>query len=212
VIAQDGKVLLALDDMRSIKDLTSDYIKGMESLFKGASMIFIDANLSKKTLRTIFSIARREKILVAADPTATSLVHRLVPYLDRLYLITPNESEAAEIVHHNIAADKKTQAINAAKQLVGMGVEIAIITLAQFGVCYATSEVSGHVPAVITEIVDPTGAGDALTAAVIFSIMNNIPLDEAVRIGATAAALTLHYRGTVVPDLSLEKIYDDLVV
>jgi pseudouridine kinase len=79
-------------------------------------------------------------------------------------------------------------------------------------VVYATSETSGHVPAIRTKIIDPTGAGDALTATMIFSILNNIPLDDAVRLGVTAATLTLQHRSTVIPDLSLEMLYDNLVI
>jgi pseudouridine kinase len=47
---------------------------------------------------------------------------------------------------------------------------------------------------------------------VIFSLLNDIPLDDAVRLGVTAATLTLQYRGTVIPDLSLEMLYDNLVI
>ena len=36
--------------------------------------------------------------------------------------------------------------------------------------------------------------------------------DEAVRLGTSAASLTLRYPGTVVPELSLEKLYDELVI
>jgi pseudouridine kinase len=86
-----------------------------------------------------------------------------------------------------------------------------MITLAEFGVAYAATEGSGHIPAVKTDIVDPTGAGDALLATVVFGLLNDIPLDEAVRLGVTAAALTLRTRDSVVPDLSLERLYDQLV-
>jgi pseudouridine kinase len=85
-----------------------------------------------------------------------------------------------------------------------------MVTMAEFGVAYATTEVSGHVPAVRTDILDPTGAGDALTAAVLFGLLNDIPLDESVRLGASAAAVTLRHRGSVVPNLSLELLYDQL--
>jgi pseudouridine kinase len=91
-----------------------------------------------------------------------------------------------------------------------LGVDIAIITMAEFGLGYADANRSGHVPALYTEIVDPTGAGDALTAAVIFALLNDIPLDEAVRLGLSAAALTLRSPGTVAADLSIEKLYDGL--
>jgi len=40
--------------------------------------------------------------------------------------------------------------------------------------------------------------------------MNAIPLDEAVRLGVAAAALTLRVPGTVVADLSLERLYEEL--
>ncbi len=59
---------------------------------------------------------------------------------------------------------------------------------------------------------DLTGAGDALTAAVVFGLLNDFPVDEAVRLGASAAALTLQSRETVCPDLSLERLYDQLVI
>ena len=106
--------------------------------------------------------------------------------------------------------NESADALEAAKCLVGQGVGVVIITLAEFGVCYATSETSGHVPAIKTAIVDPTGAGDALTATMVFSLLNGIPIDDAVRLGVTAASLTLRHRGAVVPDLSLEKLYHSL--
>jgi pseudouridine kinase len=36
-------------------------------------------------------------------------------------------------------------------------------------------------------------------------------VDEAVRLGTSAASLTLRWPGTVLPELSLEKLYDELV-
>ena len=99
-----------------------------------------------------------------------------------------------------------------AKFLISQGAKVVLITLAEFGVIYATSETSGHIPAVRTKILDPIGAGDALTATVIFSMLNNIPLDDGVRLGVSAASLTLDHSGSVRPDLSLEMLYDHLVI
>jgi pseudouridine kinase len=99
-----------------------------------------------------------------------------------------------------------------AKNFVSQGIKIAIISMAQFGVCYATSETAGHIPSIRSEIVDPTGVGDAMTAAVIFALLNDMPVDDAVRLGVSAASLTLRHSGTVLPDLTLEKLYDQLVI
>jgi pseudouridine kinase len=212
VVNQAGMLQFALDDMRALSALTPAYISQHEALFREASLLFIDANLPEKTLKKIMSLARKARLPVCADPTSSVLAPRLKPYLDRLYLITPNGSEASIYCEPERKITNRRQAMEAAKHLVGQGVEIAYISMAEQGLCYATSETKGYIPAIRTEIVDPTGAGDALSATVIFALLNDIPLDDAVRLGVTAASLTLRYRGSVVPDLSLEKLYDQLVI
>jgi pseudouridine kinase len=93
-----------------------------------------------------------------------------------------------------------------------MGVDTAIITLADKGLAYATSEESGRVPAISIEVADPTGGGDALTGAVVFGLVNNFPVSEAVRLGVSAASLTLTSTHTVFPELTLERLYEQLVI
>jgi pseudouridine kinase len=194
--------------MRAASALSRDFLLQCEGLFRNSSLVFIDANLSKEALRTIFTLARRARVPVCADPTSQVLASRLQPYLSRLFMITQNADEASVLCGRSINASSRRDAMDAAKCLVSEGIQVAIITLAQFGVVYATSETSGHIPAIRTSVIDPTGAGDALTATVLFSLLNDIPIDDAVRLGVTAASLTLRYRGAVVPDLSLEKLYE----
>jgi pseudouridine kinase len=208
VINAAGELQYGLDDMRAASAISADYIRQCENLFHEASMVFIDANLPKETLRVIFSLARKAHVPVCADPTSSVLASRLQPYLPRLCMIAPNAEEASILCGRSISQANRRDALDAAKCLVGSGVGAVIIALAAFGVVYATSETSGHVPAIRTTIVDPTGAGDAMTATLIFSLLNNIPIDDAVRLGVAAASLTLRYRGAVVPDLSLERLYE----
>jgi pseudouridine kinase len=212
IVNTSGLLRYALDDIRATAALTPAYIRQHSGLFKDASLLFLDANLPKDTLRTVFSLAEKARLPICADPTSTSLAGRLRAYLPRLQLITPNSSEAAILCDHVFEASQRQEALEAAKCLVGQGVKIALVALAEFGVSYASSETSGYIPAIHTKILDPTGAGDALAATVIFALLNDIPLDDAVRLGVTAASLTLRHRGTVLPDLSLEMLYDQLVI
>jgi pseudouridine kinase len=212
VINPQGELQYALDDMAVLSSLTPEYIRDRAELFKDASLLFVDANLPKDTLRTVMALARRSHLPVCGDPTTVTLASRFRSYLTQFYLMTPNLAEAAVLCERTTPAVGRRQALDAAKCMVANGVGIAIITLAAQGLCYATSETSGYIPAIKTTIIDPTGAGDALTAAVIFALLNDMPLDDAVRLGVSAASLTLRYRGAVVPDLSLEKLYDRLVI
>ena len=212
VVNSDGEMQYGFDDMRAVSALTPEYINTIEYRFSQASLVFVDANLPKDTLRRVMSIARRKQLPVVADPTSQALAEKLRRYIPRLLMVVPNYREAEILCDRHISPTSRREALAAAKCLVAQGVEIAIIGLAAFGVCYATSQTSGHVPALRTAVVDPTGAGDALTATVLFGLLNDIPIDDAVRLGVTAASLTLRHRGSVVPDLSLENLYDQLVM
>jgi pseudouridine kinase len=211
ILDHQGGVSVSIDDMTILDRITPRYVNDRRRLFRDAAIVVVDANLSPATLKTVFRLARHYQVPVCADPTSKSLAPRLRPYLSQLHMVTPNQAEAAALLERG-SVDGRDEAIAAAKQLVARGVEIAVVTLAEMGVCYATSNESGHVPALDIEIVDLTGAGDALSAAVIFGLSEEMPMDEAIRLGVSAAALTLQSRETVCRDLSLEKLYDQLVV
>jgi len=210
VLDQEGNPFVSVDDMEVIGAITPRYIYARRTVISEADMVVFDANLSPPTIASIMALAEKHHIPVCADPTSATLAPRLKPYLSQLYMITPNAAETEALCMRK--ADKRSLAERAAKSLVKEGVSIAIVTLAELGVCYATSESSGHISAVKTDVVDFTGGGDALTAALIFGILHDFPIDEAVRLGVAAAALTLRCRDTVCPDISLDRIYDCLGV
>jgi len=211
VLDDTGNAVMSIDDMGINRTLiTPDLVYRRRSLFRDARMIAVDANLSTATLNTIFRMARRYGVPICADPTTASLAPRLCPHLPDLTLVTPNAVEAEALCE--IQVTDRESGLIAAHKLISLGVRIAIVTLGATGLIYATSQESGHVPAIECEIVDFTGAGDALTAAVIFGLLNEFPIDEAVRLGARAAALTLQSRETVCPTLSLERLYDQLAI
>lgn len=210
VVNPDGELHFALDDMRAASLLTPDFIQDNAALFTEAALLFLDANLPEAALAAAMQLAKDNNLPVTADPTSASLTEKFKPYLNQITLITPNHKEAGVLCEIPVTDIGQEQALEAAKHLVRQGVELAIITLAEFGVSYATSETSGHIPAIRTQIIDPTGGGDALSAAVVFALLNNISEDEAVRLGIAAASITLKHPGAVHPDLSLEMLYSHL--
>lgn len=210
VINKDGAREFAFDDMRIMEELTDGYLVYNEELFEKAGLIFLDANLSELTIRKTFELANKYQIPVCADPTSGTLAEKLTPYLNQIKLMVPNSVEAGILTHKKFKPNDQDASLEAARTLVNLGVDIAIITLSEFGVCYATSDVNGHIPAIRTKVGDPTGAGDALSAAVIYALMNEIDIDDAAKLGISAASLTLRYPGTVDPGLTLERLYDEL--
>ena len=212
VVNRSGELLYALDDMNASQLLTPQYLQDHYKLFQQASLLFMDTNLLNETIETAMQLAEEARLPVAADPTSLTLSDKLKPYLDQIFLMTPNCREAGQLCGIDVGKNPDNEiGLEVAKKIVKQGVQVAVVTLAEFGVSYATSETSGHIPAIRTQILDPTGGGDALNAAVIYALLNGIPLDEAIRLGVSAASLTLRHRGAVLPDLSLELLYDNLL-
>jgi pseudouridine kinase len=210
VLDQQGNLMVAVDDMGILETITPRYLQARRALFEQTAMVVLDANLSPAALRMAVRLARRFGVPVAADPTSPTLAMRLRPILSELHLVTPNTAEAEALT--GLPVPNVDEALFAARYLTALGVRVAIITMAELGLVYAASDLSGHIPAIRTEIVDFTGAGDALTASVIFALLHGIPIEEAVRLGVAAAALTLRSRETVSPELSLERLYEQLVI
>ena len=203
-------LLVALDDTTATSALTPEYISDHASLLEQARIVVIDANVPLETAETLLAICRAAGVPVALEPVAYAPALRYRPLAGAFYLMTPNGVEAQALT--GLPVSDTAQGALAAKQLVAAGVQIAIITLGHAGLVYATPEASGYVPSIDGDIIDPTGAGDALTAAVVYALLNDIPVDEAVRLGVSAASLTLASTDTVRQDLSLESLYAQLVI
>lgn len=98
---------------------------------------------------------------------------------------------------------------SAARHLLGLGARAVVVTLGARGAFARTRDVSVAVPAPPVDAIDATGAGDAAMAALIFGLMEGIPVNRdewldlmglAVRAGSLATAT----RGgaTAMPPLS----------
>jgi len=210
VLDSTGALHVAVDDMAVLDAISPRYLHERRKLIAEAAMVVVDANLAPAALETLFGITFKNGVRVCADPTSPLLAARLRPHIGQLALTTPNAAEAVAL--SGLSVDDDEDALRVARYLVSLGVGLAVVTLGERGMAYATSDESGRFPAIRAEIVDPTGAGDALTAGVIFGLLNDLEPVEAVRLGLSAATLTLRCTETVCPDLSLERLYSQLVV
>ncbi len=206
---QDMRLSVAFEDMSVMREITAGYLDRHRSLVRQADIVCLDANLSPGALETLFGLTAEYDVLVCADPTTPLLAHRLQPYLSRITAITPDLAEAEALVGAELEGEEAISV--GARKLVQAGVDLAIVTLGAGGLYYATNEESGRINAFPVDVVDPVGAGDALTAAVAYGLLEEISLEEAVRLGMAAAAQTVACRDAVCPYLTLELLYERLI-
>lgn len=210
VLDKFGHMSVSVDEMSSIDHLDPPYIYANRALFERAAMVVVDANLATNSLGTVLALARRKKVPVCMTTVSVSLARKARRYLKDYGLVIGNMDEASELCGWPIR--DIDEATRAAHQLVAQGVNLAIITLGPRGLVYATAESNGYIPAIQCDVLDSTGAGDALTAAVIYGQVNSFPVDDALRLGVSAATLTLTCRETVCRDLTQETLYQRMVI
>ncbi|HSH03605.1 MAG TPA: carbohydrate kinase family protein [Anaerolineae bacterium] len=212
VLEVNGKLMVAMDDVGVMRHITAEYIAEQEGLFAEAGFVVVDGSLSDGALAQVFTLAHKYGVRVCADPSSARLAYKLQPYLDKLYLAVPNEVEAVALYDEPFEGFDPDASLAVARRMVQSGVRIAVVTLSDFGLVYATTDETGYIPARYSEMVDSTGTGDAVTAALIFGILNEMAVLEAVRLGAAAAGLTLQTHDTVVEELDLDMLYQHLIV
>jgi pseudouridine kinase len=208
IIGPNSELLAGLDDSSAARLIMPEWIDHFADSIRQAPMVLIDANLARPTADYVLDICDEAGVPVAFEPVAYGLATRFHDRVGRFTLITPNMLEAEAL--SGLPVTDVASATKAAQHLVGLGTAIVVVTLASEGAVYATADEVGHVPAMPTDVLDPTGAGEALAAAVIYGLVNDIPISECVRLGVIAAAVTLRSPETVAPELSLEYVYAQL--
>ena len=76
---------------------------------------------------------------------------------------------------------------------------LTVVTRGEMGSTIYTSQTNGqglHIPvAPITDVIDPTGAGDAYLGGLVFGLAQQLPLEVTGRVAALAAAYAIEHRG-----------------
>lgn len=116
--------------------------------------------------------------------------------LSKLYLITPNETEAELI--SGIPVKDIDSATLAARNLYERGVKVVIITLGSKGALLFSGEEAKLVPSPKVEAVDTTAAGDVFNGAIAVAISEGLELEKAVEFACKAAAISVTRMGAQV--------------
>ena len=113
--------------------------------------------------------------------------------LSKLYLITPNETEAELI--SGIQVIDFASAELAARNLYKRGVQVVVITLGSKGALLFNGGQAKLIASPNVEAVDTTAAGDVFNGAIAVAISEGMELDKAVGFACKAAAISVTRMG-----------------
>lgn len=183
-----GELVAGVADMGATDELgPADLPAG---LVAGAAMLVLDGNLRVDTFAAARDLAREHGVPVVVDPVSVPKALRLAEQLRDLRCVTPNAEELA--------------ALGGAAALHARGVELVWERLGPAGSRLHTvgaAPVEVAAAALEQDVVDVTGAGDAMLAAWCHAVLAGAGDTEAAAYAQEAGALTVASPLTVRADL-----------
>lgn len=193
VLDADGELVVAVSDMRATDALAPADVDAARDLIAAASLVVLDGNLAAETLGYALDLAAAADVRVVLEPVSVPKAERLAPLLDGsrpLFAITPNRDELA-VLGGDVDA------------LHACGVTWVWVRLGADGSLLSGPTGRHELPAAeAAEVVDVTGAGDAMLAAFCHALLAGDDEAEAASYAHAAAALTVASTHTVRPDLT----------
>lgn len=184
-----GELVAGIADMAAADALTPEDVRAAADVVTGAGMVVLDGNLPVATFAAARDLAAEHGVPVVVDPVSVPKAARLADEVRDLLVVTPSHGEL--------------EALGGPAALLGRGVELVWERRGAAGSVLHSTTGAGAVElaAPVTDVVDVTGAGDAMLAAWCHAVLSGQGHTEAAAYAHEAAALTVASPLTVRPDL-----------
>jgi ribokinase len=186
--------------------LTADDVDSAASVIEESALVLVQLEVPIEAVRRAVELGRASgsSIVVNAAPARAAAVE-LLSHTDVLIV---NRAECAALSSHSVGTVEAVG--NAARALCALGARTAIVTLGIEGALVVTGDASTAVAPVPTEVVDPTGAGDAFCGTVAAALLAGLDTVRAARVGVLAGSLCARRRGARASRDDAPRILDEV--
>ena len=201
VLDRDGGLVVGVADMAATDSLGPDDVS--DEALRDASWLVLDGNLRTDTIAHCLALAEESGLPVVLDPVGVTKAARLGP-LPGLHTFTPNRDE--------LAAWAGTDDLDAAMEHAhAQGIDVVWLREGADG---STLHIGDGARTWLrlppADVVDVTGAGDAMLAAYVHRLRAGDPVVEAGWFATAAAWLTVQSTTAVRRDLTEDLVRDTL--
>lgn len=169
--------------------VTPTMIDNKKDVILNADYVVIQNEIPLDTTKYIIDFCYENQVKLIYNPAP--FVEIEIEYLEKCYMITPNEIESRELFKEDI------------ETVIRKYPNKLIVTLGEKGAVYFDGEKEVRVPAVLTNPVDTTGAGDTFNGALAAFLNKGYSLRAAVEAGNKASSIAIKKIGaqTGIPTL-----------
>ncbi|KIL41261.1 hypothetical protein SD70_08410 [Gordoniibacillus kamchatkensis] len=221
ILDDRNDMIAAVADMQIYDSFSTDMLQSKWPHIAAGERIVADTNLPAELIRYLVERCRDDSRSLCINTVSAAKTTRLPEDLRGVDMIFCNRHEAGALA--GIPVEDQDGCKDAWKRISARGVRKIVITLGEQGLFWAEADNDadteadpaseagryGYVRPHKVNVVDVTGAGDALMAGVIFGLAQGEPFATACRLGTAAAALTVQTNRTVA-DLNAELLYETM--
>lgn len=180
-------------------DLLPADLRWLEKGIYSYDMVVMQLELRMETIEYVARLAYDAGVPVMLNPAPAAPLSREL--LSCITFLSPNETEAALLSGVPVDAGGRLSDValkSAAEVLMRKGVPNVMITLGDQGAANCTETGVKRVPCVkLTEVKDPTAAGDSFVGAFCAGYVAGLPVADAMTLAVHAAAITVCRFGAI---------------
>ncbi len=174
-------------------------------VFSGSLPKGIESNIYEKWINKAHELG----IKVAFDASGDALINGIKA---KPNLIKPNNHELSQLLSKNISCEIK-EILPIAKDLINDGIETVCVSMGEKGSLIVNEKEAFHAVTLKAEVNTTVGAGDALLSGLVYSKINELSLEESIKLASTYSLNALKTIGAYLSSKEeLKKLSNDLDV
>ncbi|MEO7042420.1 MAG: carbohydrate kinase family protein [Gemmatimonadaceae bacterium] len=208
VLDNSGEMVIAVSAMAAMRAISADTVNARRALIANTQCLVIDCNVGAGAIIRAVELAAASDVPVIIDPVSVPKVDSVSAILKAglpLHTITPNLDELSELTGATgssradlCAASAQLHAANVANVWISLGANGSFLSVMKDG-----SQRVEMIAALPANLIDATGAGDAMLAGYVTGLLRGLDEFAAARLGRAAAAITIESTETVSPSMNL---------
>jgi len=163
------------------------------------AIIFEDydkGNITPSLIKSVVKIAKKQNIIITVDPK-----NRNFNSYKNLTLLKPNLKELKEGLGKELENGDIHSIRDAAMELLRKNnIDILMVTLSEHGVLICEKNFQTHIPAIIRNIADVSGAGDTVIASLTLGLSTGLSPVDAAKLANLAGGLVCEEIGVIPID------------
>jgi len=203
ILDEKGVLFGAVADMDLIEGLPPEPVEKALSLLGKGDLIVADTNVQTAVLEAAARAAQKTGARLVMDTVSAAKCLRCATVLPFLHAIKPNRFETLAL--SGIEVTDTASARAAADFFHGTGIRYVCISLGRNGVFWSGDGKNGRTAVAEMEVVNVSGAGDALTAGLVSALDEGAAIAEAACFAQACASIACASERTVSDSLSRDR-------